>query len=96
MPRRLPIFEFSNPPLIVAMLAAAIARTTHGSCSHQATQLSRLALLVWSAAEITTGVNWLRRSLGVPGGAYSRATLKRHRVRLPKRPARSHSRLRWA
>jgi hypothetical protein len=71
MPRRFPIFQFPNPPLIVAMLAAAIARTTHGSRSHNAAQLSRLALLVWSAEEITTGANWFRRVLGVAGGAYS-------------------------
>lgn len=77
MPRRFPIFQFPNPPLIVAMLAAAIARTTHGSRSHQATQLSHLALLVWSAEEIRTGANWFRRLLGVAGGAYSLATLKR-------------------
>lgn len=73
MPRRFPIFQFPNPPLIVAMVAATIARTTHGPTSHQATQLSRLALLVWSAEEITTGVNWFRRSLGVAGVALTLA-----------------------
>lgn len=79
MPRRFPILQFPTPPLIVAMLAAALARITRGSCSLQATRLSRLALLVWSAAETTTGVNWFRRSLGVAAGAYSLATLKRHK-----------------
>jgi hypothetical protein len=83
MPRHFPIFQFPNPPLIVAMLAAAVARTTHGSSSHKATQLSRLALLAWSAAEITTGANWFRRLLGVAGGAYTLATLKRPRVTSP-------------
>jgi hypothetical protein len=77
MPRRFPIFQFPNPPLIAAMLGAAIARATHGSRAHDAAQLSRLALLVWSAAEITTGVNWFRRLLGVAGSVYSLATLKR-------------------
>jgi hypothetical protein len=77
MPRRFPIVQFPNAPLIVAMVAAAIARTSHGATSHQATQLSRLALLVWSAAELTTGVNWFRRSLGVAGVAYTLATVKR-------------------
>lgn len=83
MPRRFPIVQFPNPPLIVAMLAAAIARTTHGSRSHTAGQVSRLALLVWAAEEITTGANWFRRSLGVAGGAYSLAALKRHKVTSP-------------
>jgi hypothetical protein len=77
MPRRFPIVQFPNPPLIVALLAATLARTTHGSSSQKARQISRLALLVWSAEEITTGANWFRRLLGVAGGAYTVATLKR-------------------
>jgi hypothetical protein len=76
MPRRFRIFQFPNPPLIAAMLAAAIVRTTHGSRSHNAMQLSRLAMLPWSAEEITTGANWFRRLLGTAAGAYSLATLK--------------------
>jgi hypothetical protein len=79
MPRRFPIVQFPNPPLILAMLAAAVAMTTHGSRSRKAALLSRLALLDWSAAEITTGANWFRRLLGVAGGAYTLATLRRHR-----------------
>ena len=71
MPRRFPIFQFPNPPLITAILAAAVARTTHGFRSHQATQLSRLSLLVWSAEEMATGANWFRRSLGVVAAAYT-------------------------
>jgi hypothetical protein len=81
MPRRFPIFQFPNPPLIVAMLAAAVARASHGAPSDKAAQLSRLALLVWSAEEITTGANWLRRLLGVAGGAYTLATLRDRRPR---------------
>jgi hypothetical protein len=72
MPRRFAIFQFPNPPLIAAMVAAAIARPTR---SYNAMQLSRVALFVWSAAEITTGANWFRRSLGVAGGVYSRGAL---------------------
>jgi hypothetical protein len=80
MPRRFPIVQFPNPPLILAMLAAAVARTTHGSRSRKALLLSRLALLDWSAEEITTGSNWFRRLLGVAGGAYTLAMLRRDRV----------------
>lgn len=79
MPRRFPIVQFPNPPLILAMLATAVARTTHGSRSRIATLLSRFALLAWSASEITTGANWFRRLLGVAGGAYTLAALKRSR-----------------
>lgn len=80
MPRRFPIFQFPNPPLIAAILAGAIARTTHGPYSRNARRLSRLALLVWSAEEIATGANWFRRSLGIAGGTYCLATLKRPRT----------------
>lgn len=80
MPRRFPIFQFPNPPLIVAVLAGAIGRTARGPLSRKATLLSRLALLLWSAEEMATGVNWFRRLLGAVGGAYVLAKLK-HRVR---------------
>jgi hypothetical protein len=77
MPRRFPIFQFPNPPLIVAMLAGALGRTARGPLSRNATLLSRLALLLWSAEEVATGVNWFRRVLGTMGGVYALAMLKR-------------------
>jgi hypothetical protein len=77
MPRRFPIFQFPNPPLIAAMLAGAIASTTEGRLSRNAKLLSRLALLVWSAGEITTGANLFRRLLGVIGGIYGLTALGR-------------------
>ncbi|MFI4888888.1 MAG: hypothetical protein ACHP7B_09065 [Burkholderiales bacterium] len=77
MPRQFPIFQFPNPPLIAAMLAGAIGRTTRGPLSRNATLLSRLALLLWSAEEMANGVNWFRRSLGIVGGVHTLAKLKR-------------------
>ena len=77
MPRQFPIFQFPNPPLIAAMLAGAIGRTARGPLSRNATLLSRLALLLWSAEEMATGVNWFRRLLGIVGGVYALAKLKR-------------------
>jgi hypothetical protein len=52
-------------------------------------QLSRLALLLWSAQEITTGANWFRRLLGTAAGAYSLATLKRPSTGTPARTAKA-------
>ena len=81
MPRRFPIFQFPNPPLIVAVLAGAIGdKWPVAPLSRNVTLLSRLALLLWSAEEMATGVNWFRRLLGAVGGAYVLAKLK-HRVR---------------
>jgi hypothetical protein len=74
MPRRFPIFQFPNPPLVAAVLAGAIARTTRGPLSRTALLLSRLTLLAWSAEEIATGANWFRRLLGVASGAYTLAS----------------------
>ncbi|HEY6399310.1 MAG TPA: hypothetical protein VIX82_17840 [Solirubrobacteraceae bacterium] len=80
MPRRFPIFQFPNPPLITAMLAGAIARTTHGPLSYNAMLLSRLALLVWSAEEVVSGANWFRRLVGVAGAAYGLAAFGGRRL----------------
>jgi hypothetical protein len=76
MPRRFPIFQFPNPPLVATMAAAAIARMTQGKASRTAMRLSRLGLLWWSAEEIISGANWFRRLLGAVAGAYSVTTLK--------------------
>jgi hypothetical protein len=69
MPRSFPIFQFPNRPLMVTLLAAAIARATGGRTSSAARLVSRLALLVWSAEEIADGANWFRRLLGLGGAA---------------------------
>ena len=71
MPRRFPIFQFPNRPLIATLIAGAVARMTDGPAHAAATLLSRLALLVWSAEEIASGANWSRRLLGVVGASYA-------------------------
>lgn len=78
MPRRFPIFQFPNPPLIVAGLAGVVARTGGRSAVAgrrglvPAAQLvSHLALAIWALEEITTGANWFRRLLGLGGGGYA-------------------------
>jgi hypothetical protein len=77
MPRRFPIAQFPNPPLIVAMAAGALARTAEGTIARDAALVSQLALLVWAYQEMTTGANWFRRLLGLGGAAYGVAALKR-------------------
>jgi hypothetical protein len=81
MPRRFPMFQFPNPPLIATMAAGAIAMVTQGAPSRRAMQLSRLGLLWWSAEEIISGANWFRRLLGCAAGVYSLAALEHsHRL----------------
>ncbi|MGI8427776.1 MAG: DUF1990 family protein [Solirubrobacteraceae bacterium] len=77
MPRRFPIVQFPNPPLVAAILAALLARTVGGAGARNAAVLSRLALLVWACGEVTGGANWFRRSLGLAGGTFSGAGLLR-------------------
>jgi hypothetical protein len=71
MPRRFPIFQFPNPPLIVAGLAAAAARFIDRRYMPLTLLVSRLALLVWAAEEVVAGANWFRRLLGLGGGGYA-------------------------
>lgn len=77
MPRRFPIVQFPNRTMIVAMLAAAVARATDGETARRAGMASELAMLIWSGREIASGANWFRRLLGLAGGARSVAALKR-------------------
>jgi len=71
MPRRFPIFQFPNPPLIVASLAGVVARLADRRQSAVAWRVSNLALLVWALEEVASGANWFRRLLGLGGGGYA-------------------------
>jgi hypothetical protein len=77
MPRRFPIFQFPNPPLIVAGIAGAVARLGDGGYSPLARLVSDLALLLWAIEEVIAGANWLRRLLGLGGGGYALKRLLR-------------------
>lgn len=71
MPRRFPIFQFPNRPLIVAVVAAAMAKLSAGPYSRPALLVSRLALIVWGLEEVGSGANWFRRLLGLGGTGYA-------------------------
>jgi hypothetical protein len=64
-PRRFPIVQFPNLPLIVALLAGAAGRFLDGSADSYASAVSYLALTIWSYEELVDGVNWFRRLLGL-------------------------------
>ena len=75
MPRRFPIFQFPNRPLIVAGLAGAVAKLAARRYSPVARLVSHLALLVWGLEEVVSGANWFRRLLGLGGGGYALSRL---------------------
>jgi hypothetical protein len=71
MPRRFPILQFPNPPLIVAGLAGVAAALADRRYSPVARVVSHLAVLVWALEEVFSGANWFRRLLGLGGGGYA-------------------------
>ncbi len=71
MPRRFPVFQFPNRPLIVAVLTGAVARLAGRRYASVARLVSHLALLVWALEELVSGANWFRRLLGLGGGGYA-------------------------
>jgi hypothetical protein len=82
MPRRFPIFQFPNPPLIVAGLAGVAGRLLSRSSARDrrrltplASLVSHLSLLIWAVEEIVAGANWFRRLLGIGGGSYALSRL---------------------
>ncbi|MGI8507373.1 MAG: hypothetical protein ACR2MK_11345 [Solirubrobacteraceae bacterium] len=77
MPRRFPIAQFPNPPLLAAMAAGAVARSANGDAARAVRVVSDLALLVWAYREVTDGANWFRRLLGLGGAAYGIGGLAR-------------------
>jgi hypothetical protein len=64
-PRRFPIVQFPNLPLVVAILASGAGRLLDGSAHSYAASVSYLALTIWAYEELAQGVNWFRRLLGL-------------------------------
>jgi hypothetical protein len=64
-PRRFPIVQFPNAPLIIAFLAGEAAAHIHGSSHAYAWAVSYLAIIIWAYEELVNGVNWFRHLLGL-------------------------------
>jgi len=64
-PRRFPIVQFPNLPLIVAFLAAETGKFVDGTEQTYARSVAFLAMTIWAYEELVDGVNWFRRLLGV-------------------------------
>jgi hypothetical protein len=64
-PRRFPIVQFPNLPLIIAFVAGEAGRFVHGSDHTYTASVSYLAMTIWAYEELTHGVNWFRHLLGV-------------------------------
>jgi hypothetical protein len=64
-PRRFPIVQFPNLPLIVALLAGVAGRYIDGAGHRYAVAVAFLATAIWAGEELLQGVNWFRRLLGL-------------------------------
>jgi hypothetical protein len=64
-PRRFPIVQFPNLPLIVAFLAGETGRFVDATEQTYATSVSYLAMTIWAYEELVHGVNWFRHLLGL-------------------------------
>ncbi len=63
-PRRFPVIQFPNLPLILAFLAGQTSQLVPGGGRPYLTAVSYLAMTVWAYEELVHGSNWFRRLLG--------------------------------
>jgi hypothetical protein len=64
-PRRFPIVQFPNPPLLLALAGWGLAAVTDGTAHDVGRAVFTVGLGVWAWEEATDGANWFRRLLGV-------------------------------
>ena len=69
-PKRFPIAQLPNAPLLVAFAAWLVAAVTNGSVHAYARAAFYTALAAWAWNEMAGGSNWFRRGLGVAGLMY--------------------------
>jgi hypothetical protein len=63
-PRRFPIAQFPNPPLLLAGAGWGLAAASSGTAHDVGRSVFTLGLAVWAWEEMVGGVNWFRRLLG--------------------------------
>jgi hypothetical protein len=64
-PRRFPIVQFPNLPLIIAFVAGQAAGFVHGAQHPYLQSVAYLAMSIWAYEELVHGVNWFRHLLGL-------------------------------
>jgi hypothetical protein len=64
-PRRYPLIQFPNAPLIAAFLAGQAASRLHGTGHDDARAIAILAMTIWAYEELVHGVNRFRNLLGL-------------------------------
>ena len=63
-PRRFPVAQFPNPPLLLAFAGWGLAALAGGTAHDIGRVIFAIGLTVWALGEALRGVNWFRRLLG--------------------------------
>jgi hypothetical protein len=69
-PRRFPLVQFPNPPLLLAFAGWVLAALTRGTPHDAGRAVFMVGLAVWALGETLLGVNWFRRLLGAAALAW--------------------------
>jgi hypothetical protein len=69
-PRRFPIAQFPNPPLLLAFAGWGLAAVAGGAAHDAGRAIFAVGLAVWAWEEVVGGVNWFRRLLGAAALAW--------------------------
>jgi hypothetical protein len=64
-PARFPVVQFPNAPLALAVIAGVLAGALRGEAHRYLMAIAYLSLTVWGYEELSRGVNWFRRLLGI-------------------------------
>jgi hypothetical protein len=64
-PRRFPLVQFPNLPLIIGLLCGYGSRHVHGAGHAYLQAAAYLAMTIWAYEELARGTNWFRRLLGL-------------------------------
>ena len=73
-PRRFPIAQLPNPPLLIALAGSGLAALAGGTAHDVGRAVFTAGLAVWALEEAVSGVNWFRRLLGL--GVLVRITIR--------------------
>ena len=64
-PRRYPLVQFPNLPLIIALICGYGSRHIRGTGHAYLLAVAYLAMTIWAYEELVRGTNWFRRLLGL-------------------------------
>jgi hypothetical protein len=64
-PKRFPIVQFPNLPLIIGVTSGHLGRYVHGVGYGYLRAAGYLAMTIWAYEELVRGTNWFRRLLGL-------------------------------